>query len=115
MNDTDAFKNGNLLDGKSPSEWITDLNRKRVRDDGLQRVTDLCMAINAVDGTHVTAKYVKQNERVRQTLMDCMLTEADRSYNAGVSLKDLTKAIQAAGWEDQKVVRRKYELAIVEA
>lgn len=80
-----------------------------------RRVTDLCMAINAVDGTHVTAEYIKQNERVRETLMDCMLTEADRLYNAGVSLKRLTKAINAAGWDDNVVKWDDNGIKIVEA
>jgi len=32
-NDTHAFKNGNLLDGKSPSEWIQDYSKSFDRYD----------------------------------------------------------------------------------
>ena len=33
MNDSDAFKNGNLLDGKSPSKWIQDYGKSFDRYD----------------------------------------------------------------------------------
>jgi hypothetical protein len=81
-----------------------------------QRVTDLCIAINAVEGTQVAPEYEKQNKQVCKTLYECMMTEADTLYSNGqATLKDLTEAINAAGWEDQKMVRAKYELKIVEA
>ena len=80
------------------------------------RVTDLCIAINTLDGLNVSPEYVKQNERVRKTLYECLLTECDTLYsNAQATLKELTKAIHAAGWDDNKVIRDKYELKIVDA
>jgi hypothetical protein len=79
------------------------------------RVTDLCMAINAVDGTHVTPEYVKQNERVRDTLYGFLLEEAERLYKRGMSLKSLTKAVQAGGWDDNVVKWDDNGIKIVEA
>ena len=81
----------------------------------LDRITHLCMAINAVEGTHVSPKYVKQNEKVRATLHELLLEECDKEYNHGTPLKMLTAAVQKAGWDDNKVIRAKYEIKIVEA
>jgi len=87
------------------------------------RLTDLCCCINAYEGYCMTypnscedeKNPLKVQERRRQALYDAMMAEADTLYNGGVSLKRLSKAINAAGWGDQKMVRRKYELAIVPA
>jgi hypothetical protein len=81
----------------------------------LDRITHICMAINAVEGTHTTKRYIAQNEKVRATLYDILLTECDKEYDHGTPLKMLTAAIQKAGWDDQKVIRAKYALKIVEA
>ena len=66
-----------------------------------QRITDLCMAINAVEGTDVAPEYIRQNQRVRNTLYKMMMEEADRLSRTEVTIKQLEKAIAKAGWEDQ--------------
>ncbi len=74
-----------------------------------QIITDLCIAINAVEGTEVDAKYISQNVRVRKTLYDLMIAKATLLYlgvdlpanGKDVTLKQLDKAIKAAGWDDQ--------------
>lgn len=80
-----------------------------------ERVTDLCCVINAYEGFCMTNACVptKVQLRQRKAVYEAMLTEADTLYNRGVSLKRLTDAIRKAGWEDCKMVRRKYELAVV--
>jgi hypothetical protein len=75
-----------------------------------QVITDLCMAINAVEGTEVAPEYQKQNERVRQTLYDLMIDKAfvlatTPIAENRVSFKRLDKAIKAAGWDDQHFER----------
>ena len=82
-----------------------------------ERVTDLCCVINAFEGFCMTNPSVplKDQMRQRKAVYEAMLTEADTLYNRGVSLKRLTAAIHKAGWEDQKVIRRKFELDIVPA
>jgi hypothetical protein len=76
----------------------------------LQTITDLCMAINAVEGTEVAPKYLKQNERVRNTLYALMIEKATVLATTPiaenrVSFKRLDKAIKAAGWDDQHFER----------
>jgi hypothetical protein len=76
------------------------------RKNPTQVITDLCQAINAVDGTFTTARYIKQQERVRKTLLRYLHLELEEQfYNNGTTLGELTRAIRRAGWEGQKVVR----------
>lgn len=86
-----------------------------------QVITDLCIAINAIEGTEVDAKYISQNVRVRKTLYDLMINKATLMYMGvdmpanvkEVTLKQLDKAIEAAGWDDQHFVESGITLKIV--
>mgnify|MGYP000910309759 CR=1 FL=1 len=70
-----------------------------------QRITDLCIAINAVEGADCAPKYNKQNERVRNTLYDVMIKEAIRlHFKQKVGLGALSRALHEAGWEGQMFV-----------
>lgn len=77
-----------------------------------QRVTDLCIALNALDGDVVASEYEKQNMRVRKTLYDCIMKEASLLHTQGATLEQLTKAIYDAGWEDQTMICIKGRLSI---
>lgn len=78
-----------------------------------QVLTDLCIAINAVEGTQVSLKYEKQNRRVRETLYEFLIGSAMGLYMQNVSLKKMDKAIRAAGWEEQHFVESGISLKIV--
>ncbi len=85
-----------------------------------QVITDLCIAINAVEG-NVTNKYIKDNERVRKTLYDLMIDKANLMFlgvgmsatDPAVTLKQLDKAIKAAGWDDQHFIESGITLKII--
>jgi len=85
-----------------------------------QVITDLCIAINAVEGTVTAEPYIKENERVRKTLYDLLIAKATMMYigmdmpsDTTVTLKQLDKAIKAAGWDDQHFVEYGLSLTIV--
>lgn len=76
-----------------------------LRDLSIQRLTDICIAINAVDGTDVAPEYCNQNKRVRNSLYSLMIREASDLYVLkNVSLKRLTNAIHKAGWGENTFV-----------
>jgi hypothetical protein len=84
-----------------------------VNPKSTQVLTDLCIAINAVEGASVAPEYEKQNERVRKTLYEFLIGTAMSLYMLDVSLKKMDKAIRAAGWEDQHFVESGVSLKIV--
>lgn len=80
-----------------------------------QRITDLCMAINAVEGTYVDHQlYNDQCIRVRNTLFDLMTEEAKKLLSNDVSMKRLNNALHKAGWDDNYFVWRIDELTVAD-
>jgi hypothetical protein len=75
-----------------------------IKPTSVSNLTDLCIAINAVEGADCAPEYQKQNKRVCKMLHRYMINAAERLWTEGVTLKRLTKAINAAGWEDQHFV-----------
>jgi hypothetical protein len=71
-----------------------------------QRLTDLCIALNALEGDDV------ESTRVRKTLYACIMENATILYHQGATLEQLTNAIFDAGWEDQTMICRKGRLSI---
>lgn len=79
----------------------------------VQHITDLCIAINCVEGINVDPKYVKQNMRVGKNLRSLMMKEAqtiidnnDASIHDTI-LKRLTMALLDAGWENRFILSPK--------
>lgn len=82
-------------------------------------ITDLCIAINCVDGTDVDPKYVKQNMRVVKTLKSLLMFHAytvldlsDVRLHKSI-IKRMNKAMKDAGWDCSFVLSSKGILKIV--
>lgn len=67
----------------------------------LNTITDLCIAINAVEGGECAPEYQKQNKRVCKSLNGLLEVTAKHAIHNGATDKQLRKALTAAGWEDQ--------------
>ena len=83
-----------------------------------QKITDLCCVVNAFDSycadyvDYTNKNRVKECERQKKSITDCIINEAKTLYAYGVTLRKLSNALKKGGWDDNYFIRENGKLVI---